>query len=57
MARVDDVNFVYVPAQKTNVADTLKRFGFEPPSESKWMQEKWNRYRNCLAINHKELTK
>jgi N-acetylglutamate synthase-like GNAT family acetyltransferase len=51
------VNFVYVPATKTNVLDTLKKFGFEPPSESKWMQEKWTRYRNCLAINNGELKK
>ena len=57
MARVDDVNFVYVPATKTNVLDTLKKFGFEPPSESKWMQEKWTRYRNCLAINNGDLKK
>ena len=51
MKKLDNINFKYVPAAKTNILETLKRCGFEPPSESKWYQEKWKRYRHVVAIN------
>jgi hypothetical protein len=46
-----DVNFNYVPSAKTDVVKTLKRLGFQLPSEDKRYQEKWNRVRNSAAIN------
>ena len=49
--RILDINHPYIPAAKTNVAQTLKRFGFEPPSEDKRYQEKWKVYRNSFANN------
>lgn len=51
MKKLDDINWHYIPSAKTNVLDTLKRLGFEPPSEDKRYQEKWSRYRNALSIN------
>lgn len=51
MMRLDNINWKYIPAAKTNIADTLRRLGFEPPSEDKRYQEKWARYRNASAIN------
>ena len=50
-SRILDINHPYIPAAKTNVIDTLKRFGFEPPSEDKRYQEKWRVYRNSFANN------
>lgn len=41
-----DPSFQYTPAAKTNVADTLRRLGFEPPSEDKRQQAKWEMYRS-----------
>jgi len=49
--RILDINRPYVPAAKTDVAQTLKRFGFEPPSEDLRYQEKWRTYRNAFANN------
>ena len=46
-----DVNFNYVPSAKTDVVKTLKRLGFQLPSEDKRYQEKWSRVRNSAAIN------
>lgn len=51
MKKLDDINWRYTPAAKTNIAETLRKLGFEPPSEDKRYQEKWARYRNALAIN------
>ena len=51
MKRIDNIDFQYKPAAKTNVIETLKKLGWEPPSEDARMQEKWKRYRNALAIN------
>ena len=51
MRKLDNIDFKYTPAAKTNIQDTLKKCGFEPPSEDKRFQEKWARYRNALAIN------
>ena len=50
-SRILDINHPYVPAAKTNVYETLKRFGFEPPSEDLRYQEKWRTYRNSFANN------
>lgn len=41
-----DPNFIYTPAAKTNVAETLRKMGFEPPSEDKRNQQKWEMYRS-----------
>jgi hypothetical protein len=51
MRRLDNIDFKYTPAAKTNILETLRKVGFEPPSEDKRFQEKWARYRNALAIN------
>lgn len=50
-SRILDINHPYIPAAKTNVIDTLKRCGFEPPSEDLRYQEKWRTYRNSFANN------
>jgi len=50
-SRILDINHPYIPAAKTNVVDTLKRFGFKPPSEDLRYQEKWRTYRNSFANN------
>ena len=49
--KLDNIDFKYTPAAKTNIMETLRKMGFEPPSEDKRFQEKWARYRNALAIN------
>lgn len=41
-----DPSFKYIPAAKTNIADTLRRLGFQPPSESKEHQAKCEVYRS-----------
>jgi len=41
-----DPSFKYIPAAKTNIVDTLRKFGFQPPSEDKRHQEKWEMYRS-----------
>jgi len=46
MRRILDPNFQYTPAAQTNVADTLRKLGFEPPSEDKRHQQKWEMYRS-----------
>jgi len=55
MKHLDDINRPYIPAAKTDIAATLKRLGFEPPSESKWFQEKWATYRNLAARNERKI--
>lgn len=51
MRKIDDINWHYKPAAKTNVLETLKREGWIPPSEDLVSQEKFKRYRNALSIN------
>lgn len=51
MKKIDNINWRYVQASKTNILETLKKVGFEPPSEDKRYQEKWARYRNSATIN------
>lgn len=46
-----DIYHPYVKSVKTDVMATWKRYGFEPPSESQWFQEKWSTYRNLAQIN------
>lgn len=48
---IQDINRKYIPAAKTNVLETLKRCGFEPPSEDKRTQEKFASYRFLAARN------
>lgn len=48
---IRDINRKYIPAAKTNILDTLKRFGFEPPSEDVRYLEKWQTYRHLAQIN------
>jgi len=50
-AKILDINYPYVNSQKTNIAETFRRFGFAFPTESLWYQEKWYRFRNSNAIN------
>ncbi len=46
-----DLYQAYIPAVKTNVLETFKKHGWEPPSDQQCMQEKWATYRNLAAIN------
>ena len=46
MNRLLDPNFQYIPAAKTNIQETLKKFGFKPPSETKDHQAKCVIYRS-----------
>lgn len=48
---IKDINRQYIPSAKTNILETLKRFGFEPPSEDKRYQEKWQSYRHLAQLN------
>lgn len=41
-----DPSFKYIPAAKTNIVDTLRKFGFQPPSETKEHQNKCEIYRS-----------
>lgn len=54
MRKLDNIDWHYTPSAKTNILETLRKCGFEPPSESKWFQEKWARYRNAMAINEQK---
>lgn len=49
--KLTNIDYKYIPSAKTNVLETLKRLGFEPPSEDLRYQEKWSRFRNSNAIN------
>jgi hypothetical protein len=53
MRKIDNIDWHYTPSAKTNIIETLRKCGFEPPSEDKRCQEKWARYRNSLMINEK----
>lgn len=55
MRGLDNIYRPYVPAAKTNIAETFKRVGWMPPSESAWYQEKWSTYRHLLKINEEAL--
>jgi hypothetical protein len=46
-----NLDFQYIPSAKTDIVKTLKRLGFELPSEDMRYQEKWRRIRNSAAIN------
>lgn len=41
-----DTEFQYIPAAKTNIEETLRKFGFQPPSETKEHQQKFEVYRS-----------
>ena len=34
-----DKSFVYIPANRTNVAETWKKYGYTPPSEQKVVEQ------------------
>lgn len=46
MNRLLDKEFHYIPAAKTNVVETLQKFGFQPPSKTKEHQQKCEIYRS-----------
>ena len=50
---IEDIKKHYVPSQKTDVLATLIKNGFQPPSECKKTQRKWEIYRNLLSRNEK----
>lgn len=50
---IQDINKRYIPSAKTNVLETLKRCGFEPPSEDKRIIKKWETYRHLATRNEK----
>lgn len=41
-----DPQFKYTPSASTNILETLRRLGFQPPSECKERREKWELYRS-----------
>jgi len=49
--RLLDIHHPYIPAAKTDVLETLKRIGWEPPSQDKRFQAKWAAYRHAAANN------
>jgi|APCry1669189472_1035225.scaffolds.fasta_scaffold00049_50 hypothetical protein len=51
--RLLNIDNKYIPSNKTNVLETFKRLGFEPPSEDPRYQAKWRRYRFSNAINER----
>jgi hypothetical protein len=53
--RLLDIHRPYIPAAKTNVLETLKRMGWEPPSEDKRFQAKWETYRHAATNNEAKL--
>jgi hypothetical protein len=53
MNHLDNIDKPYVPAAKTDVMATLKRLGFEPPSEDKRFIEKWQTYKHLAWRNEK----
>lgn len=48
-------DIAYIPAAKTDVSRTLKRHGFNPPSEDKDIQKKWEFYRTISIRNERKL--
>jgi hypothetical protein len=51
MKLIDNIDFQYVPAAKTNVVETLRKLGWTPPSEDKRFQEKFNTYKHLAWRN------
>ena len=49
MVYLTDPNKRYIPAAKTNVALTLAKHGFVPPSFDPRYQEKWAVYRQLAT--------
>ena len=45
MKRIDNINWQYIPAAKTNILETLRKMGWTPPSEDPATQAKWRFYR------------
>jgi hypothetical protein len=53
MRKIDNIDWRYVPAAKTNIAETLKKMGWTPPSEDARFQQKWNTYKHLAWRNDK----
>lgn len=51
MSIIRDIYRPYIPSAKTDIVATLKRLGWEPPSEDQRYIEKWATYRHLAAIN------
>ena len=49
--KILDINHKYINSQKTNIAETFRKFGFSFPSETVEYQDKWFRFRNSSIIN------
>ena len=49
MVFLTDLNKRYIPAAKTNIALTLAKYGFVPPSSDPRYQEKWATYRQLAT--------
>ena len=49
MVYLTDPNKRYIPAAKTNIALTLAKHGFTPPSTDPRYQEKWAVYRQLAT--------
>lgn len=58
MVYLKDINKRYIPAAKTNIALTLVKHGFVPPSSDPRYQEKWAVYRQLatrdLEVSHEQ---
>lgn len=53
MIPIDNINWKYVPAAKTNLSDKFKELGWIPPSEDPRFIEKFNTYKHLLWRNDK----
>ena len=54
MRKIDNIDWHYIKAEKTNVLEKLKSLGWTPPSEDKRFQEKWDVYRNLSTYNERK---
>lgn len=54
MVYLTDLNKRYIPAAKTNIALTLAKYGFVPPSSDPRYQEKWATYRQLATRDLEE---
>lgn len=48
---LDNIKKKYVPSSKTDILQTLRAFGWTPPSEDPKHQKKWATYRHLAARN------
>jgi hypothetical protein len=43
---LDYKRFHWIPSVETDIVKTWQKFGFNKPSESKWIQEKWRKIKH-----------